>query len=128
MAHAALFSGMALANSGLGLAHGVAAGLGVLAKVPHGLACAVMLPVALRVNRETCESQLAFLARHTLDLDERQDAKAADIFIEHIEGLCAEAENSAAAYGAWPASRAVGRSRAGIAWQQHEWQSSSTQR
>ena len=90
MAHAALLSGMALANSGLGLAHGVAAGLGVLAKVPHGLACAVMLPVALRVNRETCESQLAFLARHTLDIDEQQDAKAADRFVEHIEGLCAE--------------------------------------
>jgi alcohol dehydrogenase class IV len=90
MAHAALLSGMALANSGLGLAHGVAAGLGVLAKVPHGLACAVMLPVALRVNRATCESQLAFLARHTLDVDERRDNVAADRFIEHIDGLCEE--------------------------------------
>ena len=47
MAQAALFSGMALANSGLGLAHGVAAALGVHCRVPHGLACAVMLPAAL---------------------------------------------------------------------------------
>ncbi len=37
MAHAALLSGMALANSGLGLAHGVAAALGVHCNVPHGL-------------------------------------------------------------------------------------------
>ena len=52
MAYAAFVSGVALANSGLGLAHGVAAALGVHANVPHGVACAMMLPTALRVNRE----------------------------------------------------------------------------
>ena len=36
MAHAALLSGMALANSGLGMAHGVAAALGIHCRVPHG--------------------------------------------------------------------------------------------
>lgn len=51
MAAAALLSGMALANSGLGMAHGVAAALGSICNVPHGLACAVMLPIALKVNR-----------------------------------------------------------------------------
>ncbi len=54
MAHAALLSGLALANSGLGLAHGVAAALGAECHVGHGLACAVMLPAALRFNRATC--------------------------------------------------------------------------
>jgi alcohol dehydrogenase class IV len=63
MAQAALLSGMALANSGLGMAHGVAAALGVHCQVPHGLACAVMLPVALEVNRSVCEVQIATLAR-----------------------------------------------------------------
>src|SRR6185312_12563156 len=48
MSQAALLSGLALANSGLGLAHGVAAALGSVARVTHGLACAVMLPVAMR--------------------------------------------------------------------------------
>jgi alcohol dehydrogenase class IV len=62
MALAAYLSGMALANSGLGLAHGVAAALGVHCRVPHGLACAVMLPAALRVNRTLCERELAELA------------------------------------------------------------------
>ena len=52
MAQAALLSGLALANSGLGLAHGVAPALGIHCRVPHGLACAVMLPVAMAVNRE----------------------------------------------------------------------------
>ena len=63
MAQAALMSGMALGNSGLGMAHGVAAALGIHARVPHGLACAVMLPVALRTNRPVCEAALAELSR-----------------------------------------------------------------
>jgi alcohol dehydrogenase class IV len=50
MSRAALFSGIALANSGLGMAHGVAAALGVHSRVSHGLACAVMLPIALAAN------------------------------------------------------------------------------
>jgi alcohol dehydrogenase class IV len=88
MAHAALLSGMALANSGLGMAHGVAAALGVYAKVPHGLACALMLPVALRVNRETSEKPLAELARAVLPVGSLSDAAAAERLIEYIDTLC----------------------------------------
>jgi alcohol dehydrogenase len=89
MAHAALLSGLALANSGLGFAHGVAAALGVYAKVPHGLACAMMLPVALRVNREVAEKPLAELARAALPIGSMNDAEAADALLERIDGLCA---------------------------------------
>jgi alcohol dehydrogenase class IV len=63
MAQAALLSGMALANSGLGMAHGVAAALGSNHRVSHGLACAVMLPVALRANLDVSRDRLAVLAR-----------------------------------------------------------------
>ena len=63
MSHAALLSGIALANSGLGFAHGVAAALGVHAKIPHGLACAVMLPSALRLNQEVSQNELGPLGR-----------------------------------------------------------------
>lgn len=61
MAQAALLSGVALANSGLGMAHGVAAALGVHCQIPHGLACAVMLPAALQANKlqPGVETQLA---------------------------------------------------------------------
>ncbi len=82
MAHAALLSGLALANSGLGFAHGVAAALGVHADVPHGLACAMMLPVALRVNRQVAEKPLAELA-HAVQLG------GADALIGRIDELCA---------------------------------------
>jgi alcohol dehydrogenase class IV len=63
MSHAALLSGIALANSGLGFAHGVAAALGVHAKVPHGLACAVMLPSALQLNRDVAKADLTEIGR-----------------------------------------------------------------
>ena len=63
MAHAALLSGMALANSGLGMAHGVAPALGIHCRVPHGLACALMLPAALKVNSEVCADELADLCK-----------------------------------------------------------------
>lgn len=81
MAHAALLSGIALANSGLGMAHGVAAALGVHAKVPHGLACAVMLPTAVRVNRDVAAGQLATLARAVLPGSSAAD----EVWVQRLE-------------------------------------------
>lgn len=89
MAHAAFLSGVALANSGLGIAHGVAAALGAWHNVPHGLACAVMLPWALQINRGACLPTLAELARTALDLQGAADETAADALLEHIEQLAA---------------------------------------
>lgn len=89
MAHAALLSGMALANSGLGLAHGVAAALGVHARVPHGAACALMLPVALRANAQVREAELAMLSRLLFGHDSAaSDAEAVQVLIREIEKLC----------------------------------------
>jgi len=89
MSQAALLSGMALANSGLGMAHGVAAALGIHHKIAHGLACAIMLPVALAVNRSVCEPAMAALARE-VGLAERStdDAKAAEALIARIDDIC----------------------------------------
>ena len=89
MAHAALLSGMCLANSGLGMAHGVAAALGVHCRTPHGLACAVMLPVALKVNREVRADALADLSRALLPASPGRSREAdVDALIEAVENLC----------------------------------------
>ena len=63
------------------MAHGVAAALGAECRVRHGLACAVMLPAALRFNRSTSEKNLAALGQAVC-------ARAsADEFITCIENL-----------------------------------------
>jgi alcohol dehydrogenase class IV len=89
MAHAALISGICLANSGLGMAHGVAAALGVHCRMAHGLACAVMLPATLAANRNVAEARLAELGR-ALGWPAGSDAEAADFFCQQIRQLCRE--------------------------------------
>jgi len=89
MAHAALLSGMALANSGLGFAHGVAPVLGTHCRVAHGLACALLLPTALRVNREIRRAELAGLSRLLYgESRSKSPDKAVDVLIGQLEGLC----------------------------------------
>ena len=60
--YGALVSGIALANAGLGAAHGFAAAVGGLFDVPHGLACAVFLPLVLAANRQSIRGACARLA------------------------------------------------------------------
>jgi alcohol dehydrogenase class IV len=91
MSHAALLSGMALANAGLGMAHGVAAALGVECGTPHGQACAMLLPVALRANAEVARSDLATLERAVDPSASPVDAVAAAALVARVEALCRHA-------------------------------------
>lgn len=88
MAHAALLSGIALANAGLGMAHGVAPALGTLARVPHGAACALMLPAAIRANMEVCQAEFARLGHIVYGRSPKRPVEAAEAFCAEIEGLC----------------------------------------
>lgn len=88
MAHAAFLSGVCLANSGLGIAHGLAAALGARCGIPHGLACAASLPLALRLNRSTSERCYADLERHLHPADAGEvDANLADRFVDRTTAL-----------------------------------------
>jgi alcohol dehydrogenase class IV len=88
MSQAALLSGMALANSGLGMAHGVAPALGTHCRVPHGAACAVMLPAAIRANLEVCQRDFAHLGARLCYRHPKTMAAAAEAFLAEIERLC----------------------------------------
>jgi alcohol dehydrogenase class IV len=88
MSHGALLSGVALSNSGLGMAHGVAAALGVECGTAHGLACGLLLPVALAVNAAVAAADYASLERAIDSAASAVDAIAAAAFVARIEALC----------------------------------------
>lgn len=58
MSAAASISGACLANSGLGLAHGVAAALGARLGLGHGWACGMLLPHVMRWNLPACRDEM----------------------------------------------------------------------
>jgi len=60
IAYAALMSGIALANAGLGIVHGFASSVGGVVDIPHGTLCATLLAEATRENI----AQLCLLDAH----------------------------------------------------------------
>jgi alcohol dehydrogenase class IV len=50
LALASLFGGLCLANSGLGVVHGIAAAVGARLSAPHGAVCAAVLAAAVQAN------------------------------------------------------------------------------
>lgn len=63
MALGSMTAGMAFANSGLGLVHGLVHPLGARFELAHGLACGRLLPHVMRYNRPAAEDKLAAVDR-----------------------------------------------------------------
>ncbi|HEU5015675.1 MAG TPA: iron-containing alcohol dehydrogenase [Roseiflexaceae bacterium] len=98
MSTASLFSGLALANAGLGAVHGIAAPLGGAFPVPHGVACAALLPHVTAINIRALQRSdpdgpaLARYARAAdilLGRSGSPDALLSDL-VAHVRSLVAE--------------------------------------
>jgi len=61
-AYGSLLAGLALATARLGVVHGLAHPLGVRYGIPHGLVCGVLLPGAIKLNREAAAEKYALLS------------------------------------------------------------------
>ncbi len=63
MALGQYIAGMGFSNVGLGIAHSMAHGLSALYDMPHGMACAILLPVAMKFNATATGSRYREIAR-----------------------------------------------------------------
>ena len=92
---AALWSGVALANAGLGAVHGFAGPLGGMFSAPHGAVCAALLAPVMAANIAALQSRapehpaLRRYAEIACWLTDRRDAAPED-GVRHIEALAAE--------------------------------------
>ena len=84
----ACLSGMVISNARVGIHHGICHGLGSLGGLPHGVANSVILPHAMRFNREVAGPHLALVAE-ALGIDTRGVAPlaAADAAVTAVEAL-----------------------------------------
>jgi alcohol dehydrogenase class IV len=93
MALASLFSGLALANAGLGAVHGLAGPLGGIFNIPHGLICARLLPYVMQANVQALQTRAAdsqALSRygHIAQLLTGRDSARAIDGVKWIQELC----------------------------------------
>ena len=67
VAYGAFLSGVTLANAGLGVVHGVAGPMGGLIPIPHGVACANLLPFAVKATVDNLAAAPTQLANTTIE-------------------------------------------------------------
>lgn len=87
MAWVSLCGGLALANAGLGVIHGLAGPLGGLCDAPHGALCGTLLPYGLELNLENVASEES-LSR----LEEIRDALALSFSVPTTQAFTALAD------------------------------------
>lgn len=68
MALGQFVTGMAFSNVGLGIAHSMAHTLGAVYNTPHGVACAMFLPIVMEYNQEATGDKFKYIAE-AMDVD-----------------------------------------------------------
>ena len=90
MAVAQYVAGMAFSNVGLGVDHGMAHPLSALFDVPHGVACAMLLPTVMRFNAPAALDKYVDIAKAVgVYRDGMSREQAADAACKAIEDLSA---------------------------------------
>ncbi len=93
MALAQYVAGMGFSNVGLGIDHSMAHTLSAHYDTPHGVACAMLLPIAMEFNKPVVQERLADVARAMgVDTAGMSEAQAADAAIEAVRKLSADVE------------------------------------
>jgi alcohol dehydrogenase class IV len=107
---AASMAGAAFINAGLGVVHALAHSLGALKRVPHGVACAVLLPHAVRFNiahePACCAGVAQAMGIDTTHLGARMACEAASAALDRLLeklGLPAQIRNLGVAREDFPA-------------------------
>ena len=92
MALGQYIAGMGFSNVGLGIVHSMAHGLSALYDTPHGVACAILLPVGLEYNKTVAGERYRAVgkAMGVKGIDEMNDAEAADATIAAVKQLSAD--------------------------------------
>ena len=89
MALGQYIAGMGFSNVGLGIVHSMAHGLSALYDTPHGVACAILLPVGLEYNKPVSGERYRAIgkAMEVPYIDTMNDAEAADATIAAVKKL-----------------------------------------
>ncbi len=88
MVNAIFLGGMAFNNAGLGYVHSMAHQLGAVYHLPHGVCCAMLLPVVERENAKRVPAAFRNVAKALgLHTEGKTDAECAEYAISEIEKL-----------------------------------------
>ena len=88
MALGQFVTGMAFSNVGLGIAHSMAHTLGAVYDTPHGVPCAMMLPIVMEFNQEAAGEKFKNIAEamgvYTTGMSLEEYRKAAIDAVRHL--------------------------------------------
>ena len=92
MALGEYIAGMGFSNVGLGIAHSMAHTLGAVYDTPHGVACAMMLPIVMEYNQECTGEKYREIARAmgVANVDSMSQAEYRKAAVDAVKKLSAD--------------------------------------